>query len=65
MTWAVSSGVVMPYFANTEGALAVIPAGRRGILASPLGHRRDKASPKDDWDMTKSPMKKPPLGRLC
>jgi hypothetical protein len=50
-TCAASSGVVMPYFANTEGALAMMPARRPTIFASPLGHSRDKASPNDDADI--------------
>jgi hypothetical protein len=51
MTWAMSNGVEMPCFANTTGAAAMMPARKPGILASPLGHRRDNAAPKDDWDM--------------
>jgi hypothetical protein len=40
--------LAMPYFANTTGALAMIPARRPAIFAPPLGHRRAKAPPKDD-----------------
>src|SRR3954451_1784910 len=41
----------MPYFANTVGAAAMMPARSPGIFASPDGHSRVKASPNDDCDM--------------
>jgi hypothetical protein len=52
----------MPYFANTAGALAAMPARSPAIFASPEGHSRDNASPNDDRDMREAPKKKPPEG---
>src|SRR4051812_13821517 len=58
MTCASSSGEAMPYFANTAGAAATMPARSPGILASEPGHRRDSASPNDDSDMAGFPDEK-------